>query len=137
MIRFDNEEDFVEIDIADSESDNTGDRYLTIKVQSAGFCGANDLWIHGAEFKAFCSGIIAVEEKRQGQVTLKSISPGELDLTIKSVSSLGHFVIVGVTGYEVQREHAMIDHSISFGFEFDPGQLYNASKVTWVTEAAT
>lgn len=137
MIRFSNGEDSLEIDIVEFGSEQANDDpYVTIRVQSSGFCGANDLWIQGLEFRNFCGGLIEVEKTRRGQVSLRSISPGELDLTIKSVSSLGHFAVIGSIGHRVLREHGDIDHSVAFGFEFDPSQLSAAARTAWVADGA-
>ena len=40
--------------------------------------------------------------------------------------------ILGTTGYSIKNENSRFNHSVSFGFEFDPSQLVEAIKVDWV-----
>jgi len=48
MLRFENHEDFVEINLASQETANLpsqGDGSVNIRVSSAGFTGHNDAWV--------------------------------------------------------------------------------------------
>lgn len=118
------------------EEDDTlpsyGDAYVTISVHSNGFSGKNDLWVGAEELQEFCASLVKLEKKRKGEASLSSISPGELNLKIYSVDSLGHLAIKGTTGYEV----ANIPHSLTFGFEFEPSQLVKAVASPWVKQNA-
>ena len=139
MLRFENQEDFVEIDLARQETDelpSRGDAYLTIRVSAAGFTGHNDLWVLAPVLRSFCQALVALERERRGEAALESISPDELRLVVRSVDSCGHMVIKGSTGYAVQREHSRPWHSVDFGFEFDPSQLIRAASVDWVRRNA-
>ena len=106
-------------------------------VHSAGFEGHNDLWVGGDAMRAFCKALVALENARQGEAKLESISPDEFQLCVHAVSSGGHMAVAGATGYEIQREDAAFFHSVTFGFEFDPPQLMNAVKVDWVKKYAS
>ncbi len=139
MLRFDSQEDFVEIDLATQETadlPSRGDAYLTIRVSSAGFAGHNDLWVPAAVLRSFCQSLIALERDRHGEAVLESISPNELRIVIRSVDSRGHMLVEGATGYEVQRENSRPWHSVAFGFEFDPSQLVRVVSVDWVRRNA-
>jgi hypothetical protein len=139
MLRFENHQDFVEIDLAIQETadlPSKGDAYLTIRVSAAGFTGHNDLWVLAPAFRCFCHALIVLERDRRGEAVLESISPDELRLVVRSVDSRGHMLIEGSSGYEVQRENSRLWHSVDFGFEFDPSQLLRAASVDWVKRNA-
>jgi hypothetical protein len=135
MLRFENHQDFVEIDLAKQETadlPSKGDAYLTIRISSAGFTGHNDVWVLAPAFRCFCQALIALERDRRGEAVLLSISPGKLRLVIRSVDSCGHTLVEGSTGHGVKRENSRLWHFLDFGFEFDPSQLQDAVRVDWV-----
>jgi hypothetical protein len=135
MIRFESQDDFVEIDLATQETadlPSRGDGYLTVRVSSNGFTGHNDLWVLAAALRSFCQSLVALERDRQGEAVLESVSPDELRIVVRSVDSRGHMAVEGSTGYRVQRLNSQPWHSVAFGFEFDPSQLERAASVDWV-----
>ena len=135
MIRFSDKTDFLELDLDMQEEDDLpskGDAYLTIRVASNGYTGENDLWVDHRSFFSFCSALSDLECSRTGEAVLESMSPGELHLRFHSVDSCGHIAVEGLTGYDVQREHSRFQHSVQFGFEFDPSQLLEAVKEDWI-----
>jgi hypothetical protein len=135
MLRFENRDDFVEINLARQETANLpshGDGYVDIRVSSAGFTGHNDLLVAAHSLCSFCTALVALERDRRGEAVIESISPGELKLKIRSVDSLGHMAIEGSTGYHIQRRNSRAWHAVHFGFEFDPSQLVKAASVEWV-----
>ena len=139
MLRFENQDDFVEIDIVSQETDDLpsrGDAYLTIRVSAAGFAGHNDLWVLAPALRSFCQALVTLERDRRGEALLGAVSPRELRLVVRSVDSRGHMAVEGSTGYEVQRENSRPWHSVDFGFEFDPSQLLRAVGVDWVRRNA-
>jgi hypothetical protein len=139
MLRFENLQDFVEIELASQESENLpsqGDAYLTVLVSSAGFAGHNDLWVQHHRLRSFCEGLIKLERDRRGETEIEAISPGQLKLKIRAVDSRGHLAVEGTTGYLVQRDNSSHWHAVQFGFEFDPSQLTTAASVEWVRRNA-
>ena len=139
MLRFENQDDFVEIDLATQETadlPSRDDACLTIRVSAAGFAGHNDMWVLASALRSFCQSLTALERDRRGEAVLESISPDELRLVIRSVDSCGHMAVEGTTGYQVQREHSRPWHSVTFGFEFDPSQLVRAVGIDWVRRNA-
>jgi hypothetical protein len=134
-MRFSNGPDFLELELVDqSEAASLaeGDACFFVAVSSAGFSGAHEVWVHSAALRAFCSALVALDGARKGEASLSSISPGELELTIGAVSSLGHLAISGELGLPVRREHGLFDHLVRFGFEFDSRQLSDAADIEWV-----
>ena len=139
MLRFENQEDFVELNLAEQETadlQSKGDAYVTVRVSADGFSGHNDLWVLAPALRSFCQSLVALERDRRGQAVLESVLPEELRIVVRSVDSCGHMLVEGSTGYQVQREHSRPWHSIAFGFEFDPSQLVRAMSVGWVTANA-
>ncbi|MDB6027904.1 MAG: hypothetical protein JWM68_4127 [Verrucomicrobiales bacterium] len=139
MLRFENQQDFIEIDLASQETadlPSVGDAYLTIRVSATGFTGHNDVWVIADALRSFCQALVALERDRRGKACLDSMSPNELRLVVRSVDSCGHMLIEGSTGYEVQHENSRCWHSVDFGFEFDPSQLLKAVSVDWVQRNA-
>jgi hypothetical protein len=139
ILRLQNIDDYFEMEVAIEEDHtlpNHGDAYITIKIQSHGFSGHNDLWVTGDEFASFCRSVVALEKSLSGEAVLKSISPNELRLCIRSISSRGHLAVEGETGYQIQGENGSFWHSVSFGIEFEPSQLSEAVKLPWVQRYA-
>jgi hypothetical protein len=139
MLRFENRQDFVEIDLVSQETANLpsrGDAKLKARVSSAGYAGQNHVWVSASGLRTFCRALVALERERQGQATLESISPKELRLVIRSVDPRGHMAAEGTLGHHIQREHTRYWHSVDFGFEFDPAQLLRAVTVGWIKTQA-
>ena len=139
MLRFDNQQDYLEIDLASQETDDLpsrGDAYLTVRVSAAGFAGHNDLWVLAPVLRSFCRALVALERERRGEALLESVSRDELRLVVRSVDSRGHMSVEGSTGYHVQRENTLAWHAVHFGFEFDPSQLVSAVSSEWVQRNA-
>src|SRR5207249_10850156 len=135
MVRFENRQNFVEIDLDSQETEerpSRGDAYLTIRVSAAGFTGHNDLWVLAPALRNFCQALVRLERDRRGEAVLESASPEELRFVVRSVDSRGHMSIEGFTGCHVQRENSRPWHAVHFGFEFDLSQLENAVSHEWV-----
>ena len=134
-MKIENGNNYLELEVSLEEDDTLpsyGDAYVIISVSSNGFSGKNDLWVSAEDLKEFCSSLVRLERERRGEATLSSISPGELILKIHSIDSLGHLAIAGTTGYEVTN----MQHSLTFGFEFEPSQLTKAVASAWVVRNA-
>jgi hypothetical protein len=110
-----------------------GDVLVTVNISSNGFSGKNEVWVQREEVERFCRTLSSLEQSLSGQATLSSISPDELELTVLSVSRRGNIAVRGSTGYRVQSETTEFLHSITFGFEFEPGQLTTAIKESWLS----
>lgn len=79
MIRFENQTNFIELDLAMQETDDLpskGDSYITVRLSSNGYSGHNDLWVSSESLHCFCNDLIDLERKRIGEALLESISPG-------------------------------------------------------------
>ena len=120
----------------DSSLPSFGDVLVTLNISSNGFSGENEVWVQRDEVESFYKAMSSLEQSLNGQATLASMSPAELELTVLSVTRRGNIAVRGTTGYRVQTENAQFLHSITFGFEFDPGQLTTAIKESWLSTYA-
>jgi len=108
------------------------DAYISVKINSRGFSGQNDLHVIGEEFKKFCSDILELQKTLKGRAVLQSVSPCELNIVIEPDGGLGHMALHGQCGYHIQTARHTNWHSIEFGFEIEPQQLDLAIKVDWI-----
>jgi hypothetical protein len=139
MLRFDDHEDYLEIDLLSQETASLpcrGDSHLAVRVASAGFAGQSHPWVSGAALRSFCTALVALERNRRGEAAIESISAGELALRIRSADACGHMAIEGSTGCHVHRDHSHPWQAVHFGFEFDPSQLAKAVATEWVQSNA-
>jgi hypothetical protein len=130
-MKIENGDNFIELEVSLEEDDSLpskGDAYAMISVNSNGFSGKNDLWVMAEVLQAFCIALIKLEKERKGEAILTSISPGELFVKIYSIDSLGHMAVSGTTGYQIDN----MQHSVTFGFQFDPSQLIKVVADPWV-----
>jgi hypothetical protein len=140
ILRFSDGQNFFEMGVAieeDRSLQNYGDAYVTVKAQSEGFNGHNDLWVLGTALAAFCHSLVQLNRSLKGEAALESISPRELELKVRSVTSRGNLAVEGSTGYHIQgRNGQSYWHAVSFGLEFEPSQLSAAIELPWVQKYA-
>ena len=137
VLRFGTHENFVEVGAVverDLTLQSHGDVRLLVLVRSNGFSGHNDLWVQRDALIAFAAQLAGLDSLLSGKAKLSSISPGELELVIRSVSTRGHIGVAGSTGYRIQSENATYQHSVSFWFEIEPSQLSAALQRSWLSQ---
>ena len=111
--------DFVEIERIDSDVD-AYDIPLAVRVRFGAFAAAVEAWVERAEWLGFVHDLVLLEEHRQGEAMLASMSPGNLTLVVRSLDSAGHMGVEGVVG----TRKGDADVSLRFGvLEFPPSQL--------------
>jgi hypothetical protein len=117
-MRLDSENgDFVELN---RQHDDAADVFVTVSVSRAGFAATAEAWILAEAWHSFAQQLSVLEERRQGEARVESISPGELLLVVKSADRAGH---LGVEGHVGTRTYDT-DVSMRFSmFAFDPSQL--------------
>ena len=99
---------------------DAADLALVVRMSRDGFTAMAAPWIERDKWFAFAQALTILEERRQGEATVESMSPGELALTIRSVNNRGHLGVEGLLG---KRE---FDREISLRFSvfvFDPSQI--------------
>ena len=140
FFNFANKDNVLEVTVLPKEVDDlssNGDLYVGIQVTSNGFCGINDLWLFAPDIKEFCNSLKQLEKTRLGEASLSSVIPGEFEIVVKSVDSVGHMAVSGKTGYEVIGDNISFFHCIEFGFEIDPSSLIKALKNETVAQYIT
>lgn len=65
------------------------DLAFTVRASRDGFVGETKTWIERHAWFAFAQGLTVLEEQRSGEVNVQSMSPGELNLTVKAIDRLG------------------------------------------------
>lgn len=76
-----------------------GDLRLHVRVAFSTFRGEYDgVWVEASDFRTFLSELQTLEERRQGQATLASMSPDELLLQVHSTDRAGHMGVTGQLG---------------------------------------
>ena len=131
MLTFYSAKGKLDVSIVSEETDelpSKGDVRISVLIKSNGFRGHNDIWLDGENFDSFCRALIELETNRQGEAKIKSLSPGEFELTIGSLDSVGHIGVWGKTGYHVMSPIKNFFHAVEFGFEVEPSQLQQAVK---------
>ena len=135
-IQFAGQKQWLTIAALSIESDpalpSVGDVYVSVSVNSNGFVGSNDLWLDADALYRFYRELAALDKTLKGEVQLSSISPDELKICVRAVSSRGNVAVSGTTGYWIASENASFWHAISFGFEFEPNQISAALRQSWL-----
>src|SRR5687768_7900149 len=127
--------EIVQIDEAQSAYDS-GDVLMSVVVESHGFKGKAEVWVLQEELARFAQAVTGLNQSLHGNAVLRSVSPGELDLEVLSVSSRGHLAVQGSIGHQMYDQERMHWHSMQFGFEFEPGQLEAVVAESWIAKNA-
>jgi hypothetical protein len=109
--------DYISVDRIDPIEE---DIRVAVEVRSRGFTGRIDTWILRQAWIDFCAGLGLLEERRQGEATVESISPKELALTVRATDRAGHMAIEGSIGYRGTRGQTLLSFS---AMSFDPSTL--------------
>jgi hypothetical protein len=97
---------------------------VTASMTCGAFCGASDrAWLASDDFDRFLSSLEALEQSRQGEAVLESMSPGELSVRIHAVARAGHLAMEVVIGEQRVGEHSWHERLVKCSFPLDPGQL--------------
>ena len=102
----------------------SGNVRVKVSVQLQEFRGTyENVWLDKIELNKLIKELITLNETRQGKVTLKSVSPDEFWVEIRSVDSVGHFEVqVQLKRYQYSGPTNW-PTSVAGGFELDPSQL--------------
>ncbi|AYM95635.1 hypothetical protein CLU86_2461 [Acidovorax sp. 62] len=112
------ESDFY-VSIESAEPSNE-DVLVIVKARCPGFHGEIDTWIARDAWVGFCNQLAVLNEHRQGQATVESISPKELHLIVRSIDRLGHMGVEGELGYRGVHGETHLRFST---MAFDPSTL--------------
>ena len=137
MLRFSNGDNFFEMEVPlveDVSVQSVNGAVVVLRVQSNGYSGKNQLWVHALELKSFANALVQLERTLRGEARLESMSPDELNLRVFAASSRGHLAVQGSTGHRVLGENQASWHAVAFGFEFELAQLTAAINEPWVRQ---
>ncbi|NMO21441.1 hypothetical protein HPC49_42935 [Pyxidicoccus fallax] len=99
------------------------DLHLSVDAHLGAFTGKTAVWVEREAFTDFLQALEALERTRQGSARLESISPGELELVIRSVDSVGHLVLqLSLADHPYVGDDRM-EHRLRGGFALDPSRL--------------
>jgi hypothetical protein len=121
----------LQIEIAresDPASPSHGDARLSMTVASGDFAGRGYCWVERDTLDRFARAMNGMQERVEGQAELRSMSPGELALTIHSVSARGVFAVEGQLGTRVQGDAHAFPHAVTFGFEVEFAEIQRAAR---------
>jgi hypothetical protein len=113
--------EIVELERAPQGLPLAGDVRVSVQVTLGEFSGRYDqVWLEEPSLRDFVEQLATVEKTRAGSVTLKSSSPDEFLLTIRSLGKLGHFA-----GEVFLRRYRYVDSTpwpvtVTGSFEVEP-----------------
>ena len=95
---------------------------IAIKTENIQTHFDNHIWLSSSDIEKFLSELSILDEHRKGQVTLESMSPGELELTIKAIDNLGHLSVIC---HYIKEDRVNNDYSYTIRVEFrlDPTSI--------------
>jgi hypothetical protein len=96
------------------------DVLIVAAVSRSGFSATIDAWISAGAWHSFAQQLSVLEELRQGKASVASLSPGELELTVRSLDRAGHLGAEGLVGIRTFDSEVCLTFS---AFAFDPSQL--------------
>jgi len=114
----------IELERISDDLPTPGDVRLKVSVCIKEFAGSyEDVWIEKDELKRFLLDLIKLEETREGEARLESMSPDEFWMEFRTIDRAGHM------GVEVQLKRFQYSESklwprmVVGGFEFDVSTL--------------
>ncbi|NRF72486.1 hypothetical protein HLB44_36630 [Aquincola sp. S2] len=138
MLRFANTDNVFEMTVPvveDASLHSVNGAVVIVDIRSHGYTATNRLWVHAPDLVAFGASLKELDRSLKGEARLTSMSPNELSLRVFAASSRGHLAVEGQTGKFVLGENGRYWHSVSFGFEFESGQVKCALVDPWVPKS--
>ena len=116
--------DLVVLERSESSIATRGDVRIKVTVTLRDFSGAYDsVYLDQSTLAGFLEAITDMERTRSGSAELKSMSPNEFSLQVRSRDSLGHFVVeVALQRFQYSGP-TYWPTTVSGGFELDPTEL--------------
>lgn len=88
------------------------------------FLAKTHAWVRWDVLKAFVEQLEVLERRREGTATITSMSPGELELSIRVIDRAGHVVARGTVGRHIYGPRGEpLWTSLPFEIRFDPTEL--------------
>jgi hypothetical protein len=133
-------ENYLEFDVVErldcrSQGERDTNFFVRVRVSHVGvsdietvFTAETTCWIGFGELVCFAEQLRTLEKRRVGSANLKSMSPDELELEIRSTDGVGHVAAFGYVGCSVPcwlDSGKLLRHvpKVSFAIPFDPSEL--------------
>ncbi len=134
-LRFQGEEGHhLELRLLSTPDDPSGDLLVLATVETSGFRGAIDCWIQREAWESFATDLARLEETRQGRAAVAAISPGELEIEVRSTDRAGHVAIGGLLGTRTSGSVVVLEFS---PIAFDPSTLADCVRIARAWTGAT
>ena len=121
--------DFVELERINSGS---GDVQITVRVRHGTFSGETEAWVAQQSWFTFAQDLTKLEELRQGEAHLASMSPREVALVFRSLDRVGHVGVERTIGRQAFDRNVTLRFT---AFSFDPAQLVQLARAARVISA--
>ena len=101
---------------------------VRVEVTAKGFCGGADVWVDGFDLKKFTAALRELERSRQGSLELRSMTPDDFRLALRSMDHAGHLLVeFGIARTVLVGDRPEpVPYRVSGAFELDPGTLGEA-----------
>ena len=107
----------------------SGNVRVKVSVQLQEFHGSyENVWLDKNELRIFLKELHKLNETRKGKVYLKSLSPDEFWVEIRTIDSVGHFEVQVQLKRHQYSGPTYWPTSVAGGFELDPFQLESIIK---------
>ncbi len=111
--------DLLELEAANDGTD-AHDILLVVRARFHGFAAEVDVWVQREAWMGFTQDLVVLEERRQGEARLESLSPGELSVVVRSTDRAGHMGAEGTLATQGYDYQARMQFQV---LAFDPSQL--------------
>jgi hypothetical protein len=124
-------ESYIELEVTERMPAGTpgaGDSRFTVRVRMTGgetsFRAESWAWVERGVLAEFARQLRQLEDLRQGSASLESMSPGELELDIRSLDPAGHMGVFGQVAHSCYGGAGGPHRSeVAFGLAFCPSEL--------------
>ena len=106
-------------------SPRAGDFRAIVRVSTRGFDGTNEhVWVAADDFQRFVEAVRVLERDRRGEAQLTSLSPDDLELSIRVRDRAGHVTASGFVGRtSCGSSGEFVTARVGFSFDVDPTYL--------------
>ena len=120
ILQSEDKESVITLDVMSFNDSHLPSVQLAVSVQDKGFTGINHtIYIDRDELRDFLAACSTFDKTLHGQVTLRSMSPEELIITIENIDEWGHLALKYRIGRFSYVGLATVWHSVSGGFPFE------------------
>jgi hypothetical protein len=97
----------------------TGDSRVEVTVEVGSFRGSGKVWLGRGDYDRFLESFSALVRTRNGEATLRAMSPDAFELVFRPTDGLGHVKMTGVLRENRHGRYSALSEGISFEVELD------------------